>query len=159
MGSERVRLMFQRILPAVDGSEHSFRAVPVAGDLARRYEGEVIVLHVREHEVTWGADIDIETDPEATKLVDDVVRELKGQETNVRGEVVRVPLAAEGHRRHRAPRRSGPDRDGLARALGVGSLAHGERRGQGHAPRRVPGARRQVALHRNGLGDFCARPA
>jgi nucleotide-binding universal stress UspA family protein len=92
MGSEGVRLMFERILLAVDGSEHSFRAVPVAGELARRYEGEVIVLHVREHEVTWGADIDIETDPEATKLVDDVVRELKGQETNVRGEVVRVPL-------------------------------------------------------------------
>lgn len=91
MGSEGVRLMFQRILLAVDGSEHSLRAVPVAGDLARRYEGEVIVLHVREHQVTWGADIDIETDPEATKLVDDVVRELKEQGTNVRGEVVRVP--------------------------------------------------------------------
>jgi nucleotide-binding universal stress UspA family protein len=92
LGSEGVRLVFQRILLAVDGSDHSFRAVPVAGDLARRYEGEVIVLHVREHEITWGADIDIETDHEATKLVDDVVRELKGQDTNVRGEVVRVPL-------------------------------------------------------------------
>jgi nucleotide-binding universal stress UspA family protein len=91
LGSEGVRLMFQRILLAVDGSEHSFRAVPVAGDLARRCDGEVIVLHVREHEVTWGADIDIETDREAMKLVDDVVRQLKEQETNVRGEVVRVP--------------------------------------------------------------------
>lgn len=91
MGSEGVRLMFQRILLAVDGSEHSLRAVPVAGHLARRYEGEVIVLHVREHELTWGADIDIETDHEAAKLVDDVVRELKEQGTNVRGEVVRVP--------------------------------------------------------------------
>ena len=86
--------MFQRILLAVDGSEHSWRAVPVAGDLARRYEAEVIVLHVREHELTWGADIDIETDREAGKLVDDVVRELKEHDTNVRGEVIRVPVGS-----------------------------------------------------------------
>lgn len=84
--------MFQRILLAVDGSEHSSRAVPVAGDLARRYEAEVIVLHVREHELTWGADVDIETEQEGAALVDDVVRQLKEHDTNVRGEVVRVPL-------------------------------------------------------------------
>lgn len=84
--------MFERILLAVDGSEHSARAVPVAGDLARRYGGEVVVLHVREHEVTWGADIDVETADEARELVDGVVRELKDVGTNVRGELVRVPL-------------------------------------------------------------------
>jgi nucleotide-binding universal stress UspA family protein len=84
--------MFERILLAVDGSEHSQKAVPVAGDLSRRYGGEVIVLHVREHEVTWGADIDVETAEEARKLVDEVTRELKDSDTNVRGEVVRVPL-------------------------------------------------------------------
>ena len=84
--------MFERILLAVDGSEHSRRAVTVAGDLSRRYGGEVIVLHVREHEVAWGADIDVETADEARQLVDGVVRELKDSGTNVRGEVVRVPL-------------------------------------------------------------------
>ena len=84
--------MFETILLAVDGSEHSRKAVTVAGDLSRRYGGEVIVLHVREHEVTWGADIDVETAAEARSLVDDVVRELKDEGTNVRGEVVRVPL-------------------------------------------------------------------
>ena len=84
--------MFERILLAVDGSEHSIKAVPVAGELARRYGGEVIVLHVREHEITWGADIDVETAEEARSLVDGVVRELKDSDTNVRGEVVRVPL-------------------------------------------------------------------
>jgi len=84
--------MFERILLAVDGSEHSDRAVPVAGDLARRYGGEVVVLHVREHEVTWGTDIDVETADEARTLVDRVVRELKDAGTNVRGEVVRVAL-------------------------------------------------------------------
>jgi nucleotide-binding universal stress UspA family protein len=92
MDSEGVRPMFQRILLAVDGSEHSYRAVPVAADLARRYEGEVIVLHVREHELTWGADIDIETDREAITLVDDIVRRLKEDEVNVSGDVIRVPV-------------------------------------------------------------------
>jgi nucleotide-binding universal stress UspA family protein len=84
--------MFERILLAVDGSEHSRKAVPVAGDLSRRYGGEVIVLHVREHEVTWGADIDVETADEARELVDGVVRELKDSGANVRGEVARVAL-------------------------------------------------------------------
>jgi len=84
--------MFDRILLAIDGSEHSLKAVPVAGDLARRYQGEVLVLHVREHEISWGADIDIETADEARNLVDGVVRDLKDAGTNVRGEVVRVAL-------------------------------------------------------------------
>jgi nucleotide-binding universal stress UspA family protein len=84
--------MFERILLAVDGSEHSRRAVPVAGDLARMYGGEVIVLHAREHEVTWGADIDAETPSEARALVDEVLRDLKDAGTNARGELVRVPL-------------------------------------------------------------------
>jgi nucleotide-binding universal stress UspA family protein len=52
----------------------------------------VIVLHVREHELTWGADIDIETDREAVTLVDDVVRQLKEREVNVSGDVIRVPV-------------------------------------------------------------------
>jgi nucleotide-binding universal stress UspA family protein len=92
MAPEGVRLMFHRILLAVDGSEHSYRAVPIAADLARRYEGEVIVFHVREHELTWGADIEIETDREAITLVDDIVRQLKDDEVNVSGDIIRVAV-------------------------------------------------------------------
>jgi nucleotide-binding universal stress UspA family protein len=92
MDPEGVRPMFKRILLAVDGSEHSYRAVSVAADLARRFGGEVIVLHVREHELTWGADIDIETDREAITLVDDIVRRLKEDEVNVSGDVIRVAV-------------------------------------------------------------------
>lgn len=40
--------MFQKILLAVDGSEHAKRAVDVAADLAVRYEAGVVVLHVME---------------------------------------------------------------------------------------------------------------
>lgn len=84
--------MFERILLAVDGSEHSAKAIPVAGDLARRYGGEIIVLHVREHDLSFVGDVDAETSTEAMDLVDDIVRTLKDQDTNVRGEIVRVPL-------------------------------------------------------------------
>jgi len=84
--------MFERILLAVDGSEHSAKAIPVAGDLARRYGGEVIVLHIREHELGFAGDVDVETSKEAMDLVDDVVRMLKEEDTSVRGEIVRVPL-------------------------------------------------------------------
>jgi nucleotide-binding universal stress UspA family protein len=85
--------VFQRILLAVDGSEHSARAIPVAADLAFRYSGEVLVFHAREHELALGVDIDAETSEEAMDLVDGVVRELKDAGIAVRGEIVRVPLA------------------------------------------------------------------
>ncbi|MFB3737614.1 MAG: universal stress protein [Candidatus Velamenicoccus archaeovorus] len=84
--------MFEKILLAVDGSEPSRRAVPVAADVARCHGGEVLVLHVREHELTWGADVDVETSREAADLVDGIVKALKDQDVNVRGEVIRAPL-------------------------------------------------------------------
>lgn len=42
--------MFARILLSVDGSETSQRAVPLVGELARRFDAEVIVFHVAEWE-------------------------------------------------------------------------------------------------------------
>jgi nucleotide-binding universal stress UspA family protein len=89
---EEMMGMFERILLAIDGSEHSRRAVPVAADLAFRYEGEVVVFHAREHELALGVDVDAETHQEAIDLVDSVVRELKEAGIGVRGEIVRVPL-------------------------------------------------------------------
>lgn len=38
--------MFSRILVATDGSEHAQRALAVAGNIASRFEAELIVLHV-----------------------------------------------------------------------------------------------------------------
>jgi nucleotide-binding universal stress UspA family protein len=84
--------MFHRILLAVDGSEHSRKGVPIAGDLSRRYGAEVVVFHVQEHEMSWAGDIDVETGSEAFDLVDGIVRTLKDEGASARGEVVRAPL-------------------------------------------------------------------
>lgn len=84
--------MFDKILLAVDGSTHSMKAVPIAADLGHRYGAELVVFHVREHEFAWGGDIDVETNEESVDLVDGIVRRLKDEGTNVRGEVVRAPV-------------------------------------------------------------------
>jgi nucleotide-binding universal stress UspA family protein len=84
--------MFEKILVAVDGSDHSAKAVPVAGEIAHRFGGEVVVLNVQEHELTWATDIEMRTSDEAFELVDGIVRQLKEDGVNVRGEVVRAPV-------------------------------------------------------------------
>ena len=81
--------MFERILLAVDGSEHSAKAVPIAADLAFRYGGELVVFHARERDLALGEDV--ETSKEAMELVDGIVRELKDTGISARGEIVRVP--------------------------------------------------------------------
>jgi nucleotide-binding universal stress UspA family protein len=82
--------MFTKILVPVDASDHSVRAVNVALDLGRTTGAEIVVLHVREHEATWAADVDIETLPEAMELVDAYVRTLKDADVSTRGEVLRA---------------------------------------------------------------------
>jgi nucleotide-binding universal stress UspA family protein len=66
--------MFERILPAVDGLEHSKKAAAAAAEIAQGSNGEVHVLHV--HEV--GAFAPLESSIESQALVDGVVDELLG---------------------------------------------------------------------------------
>lgn len=86
--------MFDKILLAVDGSEHSRKAASVAGEIERAFGAEVVVLHVREEdELTWTTDVVLETEEEASELIDGIVRELKDAGGSARGMVVRAPFA------------------------------------------------------------------
>jgi nucleotide-binding universal stress UspA family protein len=84
---KEVRRMFERMLLAVDGSEPAKRAAEVAADLARKVHAEVVVLHVKERDVTWAGGVDLETPQEAHDLVDATIRALKDLGVSARGEV------------------------------------------------------------------------
>jgi nucleotide-binding universal stress UspA family protein len=82
--------MFDRILLAVDGSEPSNRATAATAELAHRLGSEVIVLHVKETEITWVAAVELESGEEAADLVDKTVRMLKDRGISARGELHRT---------------------------------------------------------------------
>jgi len=76
--------MFERILLAVDGSEHSKKAAAAAAEIALGSSGEVHVLHV--HEV--GMFAPLESSIESQALVDGVVEELLGAGVKAVGDAV-----------------------------------------------------------------------
>lgn len=90
--------MFEQILLAVDGSDHSKKAAGAAAEFARNSNVEVHVVHVYEVGLIAG----VETPSEATDLVDGVVQELRqagvkadGQATSARaGQVAPAMLDA-----------------------------------------------------------------
>jgi universal stress protein A len=82
--------VFERILLAVDGSEHSARTVPVAADLAKKYGAAVTVLHVGEFTRRFGTDVEIDSGDETKAYVDGVVAELASGGLTARGELRRV---------------------------------------------------------------------
>jgi hypothetical protein len=65
----------------------------MASEIGRAFGNEVLVLRVREDELTWAMDVVLETEGEASELVDGIVRELKDAGVSVRREVVRAPIA------------------------------------------------------------------
>jgi nucleotide-binding universal stress UspA family protein len=69
--------MLDRILLAVDPSDHARKAVPAAAELARAGGGTVHVLHVRELYYPVPPRVVGDTPEEAQQLVDGVVDELK----------------------------------------------------------------------------------
>lgn len=81
------RTMFERVLLAVDSSEHSERAIPVAGELAKRFGSEVLVANVREVVLLARSGlIAKKTSDESLTLVQQVVERLVKAGVNARGE-------------------------------------------------------------------------
>lgn len=77
--------MFQKVLLAVDGSEHSARAVPVAADIAKKSNGEVVVFHAREYLLAKGGAYALEDVSEASGLVERVRADVAGAGVEVCG--------------------------------------------------------------------------
>jgi nucleotide-binding universal stress UspA family protein len=70
--------MLEKLLLAVDESEHSRKAIPATVELARAGGGTIHVLHVRELHYPVPPTVRGDTAGEAQALVDGVVDELKG---------------------------------------------------------------------------------
>ena len=69
--------MFEKLLVAVDGSEHARHTIPLVADLAKKSGGHVTVLHVREHGVSKFTEWERETADDAQSVVEGVDRELQ----------------------------------------------------------------------------------
>jgi nucleotide-binding universal stress UspA family protein len=78
--------VFDRVLLAVDGSEHSRRAVAATAELAAGGKTEVLVLHLQELGAAGRAgSILLEEHSEAADLVNRVADELRGAGVKARG--------------------------------------------------------------------------
>jgi nucleotide-binding universal stress UspA family protein len=135
--------MFEKILLAVDGSEHSRKAAAAAGDLARKSSGEVRVLYVHEE----GLFSPIESRPEAQSMVDGVVEGLVADGVKASGEAVATRIGSVAPTILEAARSFSAD----LIVMGTRGLSDfhgpvaGERGSQGHPPRGLPGVGGAVA--------------
>jgi nucleotide-binding universal stress UspA family protein len=68
--------MFKKILVAVGGLEDASQTVPVVTGLARAFDAEVLVVHMRERIVTSAATLEKETVPESFRFGEAVARRL-----------------------------------------------------------------------------------
>jgi nucleotide-binding universal stress UspA family protein len=89
MGSHRFLEvpMLEKLLLAVDDSDHSRKAVPAAAELARAGGGTVHVLHVREVYYPVRPTVAGDRPEEAQRLVDETVAELQRAGVKAEGTV------------------------------------------------------------------------
>jgi nucleotide-binding universal stress UspA family protein len=68
--------MFKSILVAVGGPEDATETVPVITGLAKAFDADVLVVHMRERIVTSVATLEKETIPESFQFGEKIVRQL-----------------------------------------------------------------------------------
>lgn len=80
--------MFEKILVALDESEHSKKALATAGDLAEMSKGEIRVVHIREVPLGMGGPLtEIEPSQQALDFVDESVKNLTDRGITATGTV------------------------------------------------------------------------
>jgi nucleotide-binding universal stress UspA family protein len=102
--------VFEKVLLAVDGSDHSAKAVPVAADMAKKSDGEVVVFYVREYTVARVGRARSEDGLHAKELVDKVTAELTADGVKARGIVEPLSSARPPGPSWRRPRPRPPTR-------------------------------------------------
>lgn len=80
--------MFKHVLVAVDGSDYSRQALPAAIEMAGKFDADLFVLHVSEHDRGRAAAFTVETPAEATRLVADGVAEARAAGVKAHGELI-----------------------------------------------------------------------
>lgn len=80
--------MFKKILVAIDGSDYSQDALPTAIELAKKFDADLFIIHIAEHDRGRAAAFTIETPAEATKLVADAVNSAREAEVSAHGELL-----------------------------------------------------------------------
>ena len=80
--------MFDRIVLAIDGSEHSDRAASLASELAKHHSSDVLVFHVREKAAVRFGSYDVDLDEAEQDIADETARKLKDQGISARPERV-----------------------------------------------------------------------
>ncbi len=80
--------MFNKIVVAVDGSWYSREALPVAIEMAKKFDATLFVVHVAEHDRGRAAAYVIESPAEQTRLVAEAVKAAHDAGVKARGELV-----------------------------------------------------------------------
>jgi nucleotide-binding universal stress UspA family protein len=79
--------MFKHILVAIDGSHYSQEALPTAIEIARKFDSDVVVLHVSEHDRGRNVVFSVESPADATRLVGTAVELIRDAGISARGEL------------------------------------------------------------------------
>ena len=80
--------MFKKVLVAIDGSDYSRNALPAAIAVAQKFGGELLVLHVSEHDRGRAVAFPTESPAEATRLVADAVKKARDAGLSAKGELL-----------------------------------------------------------------------
>jgi nucleotide-binding universal stress UspA family protein len=83
--------VFDRLLVAVDHSEHTSRVLAAARELATLSGGEVFLLHVREKEISRLGEFSTESSTEAEEPISSALAVLKEAGVKAHGEVIVAP--------------------------------------------------------------------
>ncbi|HYM49157.1 MAG TPA: universal stress protein [Candidatus Limnocylindrales bacterium] len=86
--------MFEHILLAVDGQEHATYTLPKTVEIAKKFNSDVVVIHVRERDLGRAGAFAMESNEDAAAVVTGTVKALETAGVPARGD---LEFAVAGH--------------------------------------------------------------